>query len=751
MAANSRDGRANARLLSFAAAALGGAIVIVLAIRRVDGLPYTLSWAAALRGIWATLPVTLPAAIRVWGYWGWSSAVVAGLLLKADPELGLCDSALGGATGVWVCVFILGNLVGPIGLFRAPLAWAIPALGTLWLLRYPPAIRFRPPTAGQWFAMLSIALLAVSILPLQLGSPMVPYLDALSWPAAAQRIVNFHVYQPFNNDPYGFWAPFSQEPALEMFYAMIALGSGSRLAVLAETAAMLPMFALLVFSVYRIGRTFFGDVVGGFAALLLFLTPLFGYAQGMRGTALVFILVGVGLGFFLDPRRSRVPMALGALLIGTSVAVQAPIGAFALVLASAGIMLWLATGDVSSFVAGALCLVGAVLIGAPEIPIGLNRPIPWVILPLSQLTGVALILIGVTRLDAKAFQNVRVFRAAGLILTSVLILALILAVVMLKPIDPDAWNDPLRSSKQLLTDSSLRSVLAPYRLLFDNLPLLTVVAVEGMIIMLRGIWIGSESGFNASLAAIALLLCVPIRIIQVLLAGHVNPVQEVMLWNFSHKLAVYWRPYFLAVIAAVPFAAIYNSRYQRLAVFGILLLVFFPWSLPTRGKSIWTDDREHSIVERWAVNLDTAANGYYSSFAGSPWYADGRWASSPADWTLFEVLDREKSAGRITAATHILHVADGPKDFVRLAVFTGINDDPIEYSYDPSDPFYWGGRIGGVEEMMTSLADKPPYILFQTPAPAGMNLPPEGYDEIFRNGDLRLFRLHDPSNHPGPV
>ncbi|MFZ2063556.1 MAG: hypothetical protein WAU82_21290 [Candidatus Binatus sp.] len=750
MAANSRDGRANARLLSSAAAALGGAIVIALAIRRVDRIPYTLSWTAALRGIWPMLPVTVPAAIRVWGFWGWSAAVVAGLLLKADPELGLCDSALGGATGVWVGAFLLGNLVGPVGLFRAPLAWALPAVGTLWLLRYPPAIRISPPTAGQWFALLAIALLAASILPLQLGSPMVPYLDALSWPASAQRIVSFHVYQPFNNDPYGFWAPFSQEPALEMFYAMLALGSRTRLAVLAETAAMLPMCALLVFSVYRLGRTFFGDVVGGFAAILLFLTPLFGYAQGMRGTALVFVLVGVGLGFFLDSRHSRVRMALGALLIGTSVAVQAPIGAFAIVLAGAGIILWLATGDVSSFVAGGLCLVGAVLFGAPEIPVGLNRSIPWVILPLCQLAGVALILIGAMRRDAKAFQNVRVIRVAGLILTSALILALILAVVMLKPIDPDVWNDPLRSSTLLLSDTSLHSILAPYRSLFDNLPLLTVVALEGLIIMLRGIWIGTEAGLNAALPAFALLLCVPIRIIQVLLAGHVNPVQEVMLWNFSHKLAVYWCPYFLAVIAAVPFAAIYNFRYQRLAVFGVLLLVFYPWSIPTTGKSIWTDDREHSIVERWAVNLDTAANGYYSSFAGSPWYADGRWASSPADWALFEVLEREKSAGRITANTHILHVADGPKDFVRLAVFTGIYDDPIEYSYDPNDPFYWGGRIGGVKEMESRLADKPPYILFQTPAPAGMNLSPEGYDEIFRNGDLRLFRRHSPGDNPRP-
>ena len=87
---------------------------------------------------------------------------------------------------------------------------------------------------------------------------------------------------------------------------------------------------------------------------------------------------------------------------------------------------------------------------------------------------------------------------------------------------------------------------------------------------------------------------------------------------------------------------------------------------------------------------------------------------------------------RITANTHILHVADGPNlNFVRLAVFTGIYDDPIEYSYDPNDPFYWGGRIGGVKEMESRLADKPPYIWFKMPAPAGMNLSPEGYRRMF--------------------
>jgi hypothetical protein len=66
MAANPRDSRANARLLSFAAVALGGAIVIVLGLHRAVSFSYTLSCKAAFRGIWPILPVTALAALRVW-------------------------------------------------------------------------------------------------------------------------------------------------------------------------------------------------------------------------------------------------------------------------------------------------------------------------------------------------------------------------------------------------------------------------------------------------------------------------------------------------------------------------------------------------------------------------------------------------------------------------------------------------------------------------------------------------------------
>src|SRR5208337_3715238 len=177
---------------------------------------------------------------------------------------------------------------GPIGLFRAPTIWIPLALGALWLWRHPPRLCFTPLDSGQRLALLAFGLLAVSMLPMQLASPVAPFMDVLSYPASAQRILTFGVYLPFDNDPYGQWGPYAQTPALELFYAAVALGSHSKLAVLAESAMMVPMAALIIFGVYRLGRTLFDPTAGGMAALLLFFTCLFRRAQGMRGTAVDF-------------------------------------------------------------------------------------------------------------------------------------------------------------------------------------------------------------------------------------------------------------------------------------------------------------------------------------------------------------------------------------------------------------------------------------------------------------------------------
>src|SRR5438552_858396 len=95
-------------------------------------------------------------------------------------------------------------------------------------------------------ALLAALLIAIVILPLQLGSPVVPYYDVLSYPASAQRIISFGKYLPFDNDPFGCWGPQAQTPGLDLLYALTAMGSNTPLALLAESAMIVPMAALIV-------------------------------------------------------------------------------------------------------------------------------------------------------------------------------------------------------------------------------------------------------------------------------------------------------------------------------------------------------------------------------------------------------------------------------------------------------------------------------------------------------------------------
>ena len=186
---------------------IGLAIVTLLAIHRLRDFPAHLSFIDAFHGIRGVLPVTAWAAIKVWTFWAWSAAVIAGCALKIDPELELSDALLLGVGGLWVLGYVLGSMLGPIGLFNTPTIWGLLALGTAFLWRDPPKLRLSHWTGGQKLAALAAILLGVSMIPLQLGSPVPPFMDVLSYPSSVQRILTFHVYMPFDNDPYGCWGP----------------------------------------------------------------------------------------------------------------------------------------------------------------------------------------------------------------------------------------------------------------------------------------------------------------------------------------------------------------------------------------------------------------------------------------------------------------------------------------------------------------------------------------------------------------
>jgi len=690
---------------------IGLAIVTLLAIHRLRDFPYHLSWSAAFAGIRPVLPATAWAAVKVWIFWAWSAAVVAGCALKIDPELEVSDALLAGAGGLWVLAYLLGNLLGPIGLYNTPTVWGLLALGSVYLWRHPPTIRLGAWTSGQKLAALATALLAISYLPLQLGSPVPPFMDVLSYPSSAQRILTFHVYLPFDNDPYGCWGPYAQTPALELFYALLALGSHARFATLAETAAMLPMGALLFFATYRLGKTLFSDTAGGIAALFIFSTCILRRAQGMRGTAVDFALLGLGLAFFLDRGRGRLLMALGAAMLGAAVASHAIDGGFAMIVASFALIFWMVERDFQRVAAGVMSLAGATLIALPEFAIGIARPLRYPILPLCLIAGIVLIVVGVSRIgdDSSARDSARL---RGL--NVAMIAVFVLAVLYRHAVDPYSL----------------------YQQIAGNLPMLTLFCFAGLLGVAGTIYGERTSAMPyAAIVVVALSL----GIVGEYLDAILRPISHsattgMMVSDLRIKLWDYWIPYFLTLPAGFLFSVAYDRWSRPVTFFALLTILIYPWN--QIKDPVDYDSVEHSITEQWAFNLQTAAEGYWAG------HSDRRWTFGDEEMPLIAKLQEEVRAGRITTATHILHICHDISSWslVQFPVLTGINDDPLEYQHDPNNLWEGGSRVRGLPDLPAALAAHPPYILEQVAPRAPLGDPPAGYDLILTSGYIRLYR-----------
>ena len=358
-------------------------------------------WNYPSKGFTELLPLTAGAAISVWSFWAVVSAIIALTLQRIDPELEFFDAIIGGAAGTWIFAYIAGNLLGPIGLFRTWTIWFIVIGAIVYLWRFHSKLRFGLPSVGQQLALLACGLMLVGVLPLELGSPIPPVMDVLNIPASAQRIVTFARYLPFDNDPYGYWTPLARVPAVELFYAMLAMGSFTKLAVIAEMAALVPMSFLAILATYRLGRTVMDDVGGGIAAILLFANTLLIHIHSMRGTAVAFVLIAIGLAFFNDPQRRPVKTALGALALGTAVASHAIIGGLGIATAGIALVVGFLAGDLIGALIETVCLLGALMIAFPEFAIALNLRVPDLLLPISQLIGLVIICYAASRLQTR--------------------------------------------------------------------------------------------------------------------------------------------------------------------------------------------------------------------------------------------------------------------------------------------------------------------------------------------------------------
>jgi hypothetical protein len=688
----------------------GGAI----ALYHLRDFPWPHDFHSAVHAIVQLSPLTGREAIKLWTFWAWSGLLIAAILRKIEPQLDAFDACIAGAAGIWVLGYLMGSILGPIGLFRGTTVWLLMGFATVLLFHDIPLREIRRPGFGVGLVILALALASFSILPLQLTSPVLPWMDALCWPASVQKVLTFHVYLPFNNDPYGWWPPPVQTPGVELFYALLGLGSNIHLGVMAETAAMAPMAALIIVAAYRWAAALFNDGAGGAAALLLFLTTIFRRVISMRGSAVDLALVVIGLAFFLAPRRSRVLMAMGALMLGTAIPAHAVNGSFGIAVAMAAVVAFLIEGDVSRALAGTICLSGSILIGLPYFAIATQFVVPGAALTFLELAGIVVIIFGVSLLDRSVDESKLSAKGWPPLIGRIFLAAVTAAI---------------------LYDLVERPGAMIYTEMWHNFPFLSLAATAGVLAILAGL----------RPASVVTMLVIGAALAPALVTDHFGwlialiarqPAESFETYDLERKIAEYWLPFFLVFPAAGFFATLFEYLSPSIvivAMFGMLLYS------PPHAPGVDYDYTEHSIPINWMIDYSTTSEGYWGLTS------DNRWTLGPAERQLIHLLYGEIAAGRINASTHILHLASDLRVYghtSRFSVFTGINDDTVTFepTADNWEPVLRGARVRPIGRLADALAIRPDYIVTQATAPAGIKPPPPGYEKLLDQGGFILYR-----------
>ena len=521
-----------------AGVALALILISIFSYYRLLGTPWQIDFWAAFEGIRPVLGATFFAALKIWTFWAITAFVGAAVLIKLDPEVDSFDALLGGAAGAWMGAYILGQLLGPIGLFRGPVIWLLLISAGVWIFLAP--IRFEMPrlTPGRAMALLALVLVMVGLVPLELGSPAAPYMDVMSYPASVQRILSFGRYLPFDNDPYGCWGSQAQTPGSGTISRDVGDGFEGEARLVAHSATIVPMAGLIIFGAYRLGEATLGDAAGGIAALMLFFTNTFRRAVGVRGTAVAFGMVGVGLGLVLDRRARRSTFALGCLILGAAVASHTIDGGFAIAVASFAILLRDVTRP-QILLLKAFCLFGAVLVAA---------------------TGSCGIDQNATALSDPAAASDRRHRCDHS------------RIARASPTSAGSAEestgdyDPRRLQRRNVCDfrrgARVHAYLFPdsiySRKSFQQFPLLSAFAAMGLLSI--GTVRGSEAkSIDGSPIIIALMVTIVVEMIaRKLGAMEGSAAFHAGIDDLHYKLDEYWTPYFLVFPAALPFAIFFH-------------------------------------------------------------------------------------------------------------------------------------------------------------------------------------------------
>ncbi len=662
-------------------------------------------------------PFTLAAAVRVGLFWGVFAAVLGAILLRLDASMGFTDAILGGAILVWVIAFLVGNALGPLGLMNVWTVRGTMLAAALLLFRLGlPSQRPGRLSHGQWLVVLTLGIVGPGLLAVQLGAVVPPFMDVLATPASAQRVLTFGIYEPLDSDPYGYWDAGSQCPAAELLYAFLALGSGVPFAVLGQTAAIVPLGVLLLIAIYRFGRAIGDDRAGGFAVLLVLATMFFRVLPYSHGRTITYVLAAAGLAWFVEVKGSTVRRVLAGLALGTAVGSHAVVGALAMGVAALTVVCTTFDLGLRKTLAAVGLLAGASLVAAPEVAVGLRLAMPYPILTLAQALGVLVVVLCGRTLAGEPLHRRLVTRLLGCALGLGLLWA---------------WAQ----SPPLVGGMQSHHVRFPLLWALAGLGLGSMVVVDGLGRVRTGLVVVAIAiGLGAGAE----------RVSAEWWRTFADPRVQIAVQGFYRKVG-YWYPFVWVLPAGFLLARLARWTSTGFATVALLVALFYPW-----GPQQDPNSHHQSIAEMWAQQAALAKGGYWGS-AGHR-----RWAQTEAELELSRILRAEVDAGRITFATHVLHVEPFVllnQDVVLFSVYTGINDDTYIYKDWEPDISNVGGRVFPRRELPAALAKRPPYVVVHDATGNNLHLPVEGrqmiatalpdYEEMFAADGVRLLRRPD--------
>ncbi len=677
-----------------------------LAVLRLGNYPYPLDLHAAWSGAGTTAGATVPALVTVWTVLAVAIGAVARWLRRRAPELVASEAALGAVMVLWAMTDVVLLVLGPTGWYRPSVLRAVLAVVvvTAFLLGRAGAPRpraRRPWPPGAWVAALTIALVLVPLVLMQIGSPVSPFMDILALVAAVQKVVTFRYYDPFANDASGIIALGRGSVGYDAPLSFLSLVAGLP-ASLGISALIVPAALLQITALYLLGRRVHGSMAGGLATLFLMQTFAWRRTMDIRGTCLTFALVSAGLAM-LAGRRSGTRTTLGGLALGTAVTVNPLIGGVGMLVASVqAVVAWLDRGV--PIVVSVATLGAASVFALPQVMIGLSRPAPLWSLPLVALAGLAL-LGGAAWLAEREWRPwrprpyVRLVAILGLAFAALLVHA--------------------RHRFEFMDDQW-----------FGYAPL-ALLSTLGLAAAAATVWRRPEGRTGAAIPALTLAVGMLVYVIASPYRFTGTLDVRSLASEITTKMAYYWSPYWMALVAGVGFAWLARGRARVPVVLLVAALVIYP--LRYVQEPLDYDAAELSLAETWGFHLSNAARGYHSGLPDRRWVVDDRWR------TVGDVLLAEVAAGRIAYDTHVLYLTPGVNS-VEMALYTGISMDPVTPQWSADNIWLVGTRVRGMQEWPAALAAEPPYVLIANFEGGGHAPDPGAYEEIAKQPGLELYR-----------